>query len=165
MSYSPYSSAPRPGPLRRAWSVVDSTRRFIFNLIFLVLLIGFVVLLLTPSGVKLREKTTLVINFDGRIVEQRAGNPRDQLIGELSGEEAKQVQLRDIVRALEAAAKDDKITAVLLRFEGLSGSGLTMLREVGGAIERFKTSGKPVYAWAPGYEQADYYVAAHANEV
>jgi protease IV len=165
MSYSPYSSTPRPGLLRRAWSMVDSTRRFIFNLIFLVLLIGFVVLLLTPSGVKLKEKTTLVINFDGRIVEQRAGNTRDQLIGELSGEEAKQVQLRDIARALEAAAKDDKITAVLLRFDGLSGSGLTMLREVGGAIDRFKTSGKPVYAWAPGYEQAEYYIAAHANEV
>jgi protease-4 len=165
MSYSPYSSASRPGFLRRAWSFVDGTRRFLFNLIFLLLLIGFIVILLMPSGDKVKEKTTLVINFDGRIVEQRAGNSREQVIGGLVGDEPKQVQLRDIVRGLEAAAKDDKITAVLLRFDGLSGSGLTMLREVGSAIERFKTSGKPVYAWAPGYEQAEYYIAAHANEV
>jgi protease IV len=165
MSYQPYGQPARRGILSRLWGALDSTRRFVFNLVFLALLIALLVALFWPSGAKLKEKTVLVLNLDGRIVEQRAGSPRQQLVDEFTGSESQQVQLRDIMRALEAAAKDEKIASVLIRAENISGTGLTTLRETAAAIERFKASGKPVYAWSSGFDQPAFFIAAHANEV
>jgi protease-4 len=42
---------------------------------------------------------------------------------------------------------------------------MSMLEEIGNAIDRFKESGKPVVAFAPGYSQTQYYLAAHADDL
>jgi protease-4 len=76
-----------------------------------------------------------------------------------------QVQLRDVVNALDTAAKDPKIERLVLVLDEFPGAGLTTLREVAAAITRFKVSGKQVTAWAGNYNQASYYLAAHADEI
>ena len=164
MSSSPYE--PKRSLIARIWGAVDSTRRFVFNAIFLLIAIAILVALFSPSGLSIKEKTALVMNFDGRIVEQKSGGARDKLMESVGGGGSDgQIQLRDIVAVLDAAAKDAKIDRVVLLFDDFPGAGLSTLREVAAAITRFKASGKQVVAWAGNYDQAGYYLAAHADEI
>ena len=149
----------------RLWALVDGTRRAVFNLLWLALLIGVPVALLMGRADKLEDKTVLVLDLAGPLVEQGAGGTRETLLRQVQGEDQGQVRLRDVIAVLDAAARDPQIERALLLPEELSGGGLAAQREVAAALERFKASGKQVVAWATGFDQRQYYLAAHASEV
>ncbi len=149
----------------RLWALVDGTRRAVFNLLWLALLMGVPVALLMGRADKLEDKTVLVLDLAGPLVEQGAGGTRETLLRQVQGEDQGQVRLRDVIAVLDAAARDPKIERVLLLPEDLAGGGLAAQREVAAALERFKASGKQVVAWATGFDQRQYYLAAHASEV
>ncbi len=166
-------SSSKPSLLRRTfavlWSAVDVGRRVVFNLLFLALVVGALAALGLRGHPRLEEKTTLVMHLGGPLVEQRSGDFGEQIGLELLGRERagtpRETQLRDVLAVLEAAAKEPKVDRVLLMLDDFSGAGLAGLREVAGAIERFKASGKQVVAWGSNYDQKQYYLAAHADEV
>ena len=149
----------------RLWALVDGTRRAVFNLLWLALLIGVPVALLMGRADKMEDKTVLVLDLAGPLVEQGVGGTRETLLRQVQGEDQGQVRLRDVIAVLDAAARDPKIERVLLLPEDLAGGGLAAQREVAAALERFKASGKQVVAWATGFDQRQYYLAAHASEV
>ena len=149
----------------RLWGLIDGSRRTVLNLVWLALLIGVPVALITSGPPKLQDKTVLVLNLAGPLVEQRAGGARDALLKQVQGEDDGQVRLRDVIAVLDAAARDPKIDRALLLLEDLSGGGLQAQREVAAALERFKAAGKQVVAWGTAYDQRQYYLAAHASEV
>ena len=149
----------------RLWSWVDGTRRAAFNVLWLGLLIGVPVAFFAGRADPLQDKTVLVLDLAGPVVEQGAGGARDALLRQVQGHDQQQVRLRDLVAVLDAAARDPKIERALLLPEDLSGGGLAAQREVAAALERFKASGKQVVAWATGFDQRQYYLAAHASEV
>lgn len=150
----------------KAWWLLNGTRRALMNLLVLLLIVILVTALLTRGPKPLAEQTTLVVKLDGNLVEQFSGSPREQLMAQAQGRSvARQTRLRDVLAALDQAAKDDKITAVLLDVEGLGGAGLASLHEVSAGLQRFKASGKPVLAYADRYSQRAYFLAAQASEV
>ena len=152
--------------LRGAWRWLDATRRALLNLLLLLLLGALLWALLRPGAPALQDKTALVLDISGTVVEQRtAVNLREQVLGQARGQDSEQTRLRDVLAVLDAAAKDDKISHALLMLDGFGGAGLPTLREVASAIERFKASGKPVYAWGSDFDQRQYFLAAHATEV
>ena len=157
-----------PGVLRRAfssfWSVLDTSRRIVFNLIFLAVVVAILAVLIS-RGQKIEDKSALVMNLKGPLVEQRSSGAPDRLLGELQGSRTGQTQLRDVLAVLEAASKDARIERVVLILDEFEGGGLASLREAASAIERFKASGKQVVAWGSSFDQRSYYLAAHANEV
>ncbi|NBU49503.1 MAG: hypothetical protein EBS47_05250 [Betaproteobacteria bacterium] len=123
------------------------------------------------TGVKLakpaalQDQTVLVLDLEGPLREQSAGGARDSLLSQVQGQAPQQLRLRDVLAALDHAQRDPKIRAVMLKLDDFGGSGLSSLREVAAAIERFKASGKPVVAWGNNWDQRAYYLAAHAGEV
>ena len=147
------------------WRVLDTSRRILLNLLFLLLLVVLIVVFSSGAGRRLDDKTALVLNLKGNLVEQQAGSAQQLLLAEVQGGSKKDPQLRDVLLVLEAAAKDEKISSVVLLLDDLEGAGLPMLREVAAALERFKASGKPVLAWGSSFDQRQYFLAAHANEV
>jgi len=150
----------------KAWWLLDGTRRALMNLLVLLLIILFVVALMTRGPKPLGDKTTLVLKLDGNLVEQFSGSPREQLTAQAQGRSVPhQTRLRDVLAVLEQAAKDDKISAVLLDVDELQGAGMAGLHEVVAALQGFRKSGKPVYAYADSYSQRGYFVAAQASEV
>ena len=163
-------SASNPGPARRffrgVWRVIDVSRRVVLNLIFLLIL-ALVILFLVRSGPQpLAEKTALVLALDGSIAEQRAGNLRSTALDQLRGETTPQkMQLRDVLAVLDTAAKDEKISSAVLILDELDATGLATLREIGAAVDRFRAKGKKVVAWGSSFDQRQYYIAAHADEV
>ncbi len=113
----------------------------------------------------LMDQTVLVLDLKGPLREQAAGGARDSVLGQLQGDKPQQVRLRDVLAALEHAQNDPKISRVMLRLDDFGGAGLSSLREVAAALERFKAAGKPVTAWGNAWDQRAYYLAAHATEV
>ena len=162
-------SASNPGPVRRffrgAWRFVDVSRRVVLNLLFLLIVV-IVVLALARSGPQpLADKTALVLNLSGSISEQRAGNLRGAALDQLRGEVPRKTQLRDVLVVIDTAAKDDKIASAVVILDDMEATGLSTLREIGAALDRFRAQGKKVVAWGSSYDQRQYYIAAHADEV
>jgi protease IV len=151
--------------LRRAWWLLDSSRRALLNLLLLALVIALLWAWLRSGTPALQAKTALVLDLSGRISEQRSGNARDAAFAQLRGQETGHTRLRDVLAALDAATKDPQITHALLTLDNFGGAGLPTLREVAAAMERFKAAGKPVIAWGSGFDQRGYFLAAHASEV
>ncbi|MEP7057747.1 MAG: signal peptide peptidase SppA [Caldimonas sp.] len=151
--------------LGRLWWLLGASRRAFFNLLFLALVILALVAWVKRGPPAPLEKTALVFDLHGAISEQKAGNVRQSVLNRVRGASGQKVQLRDVRTVLEAAAADPKIERVVLVLDDFDGAGAAMLHEVTAAIDRFKASGKPVVAWGSSYDQRQYYVAAHADEL
>ncbi|MBI3283909.1 MAG: signal peptide peptidase SppA [Burkholderiales bacterium] len=147
------------------WQALDFSRRVLLNLVLLALLVLLAIGIFSGGPKILESKTALVLDFKGALVEQHAGGARETLLAEAQGDRQRSTQLRDILLVLDHAAKDPKIGSAVLLLDDMSGAGLPMLREVAAAIERFKASGKTVLAWGSSYDQRQYLLAAHADEV
>jgi protease-4 len=148
------------------WGAVDKSRRATMNFLFLLVVV-LLIAAMFGGGVKpLGDKTMLVLNLEGALVEQSSGSSRDALMAGLAGGEVhKSVQLRDVLKVLDAAAKDPQIGGAVLVLDEMQGGGQAMLREIGAAVDRFKASGKKVVAWGSSYNQRQYQIAIHADEV
>lgn len=157
-----------PGLVRRtlvaSWRVLDFSRRFILTVLFLIL-VAMLLAAMLRAAPQVQARTTLVIEPVGVIVEEYTMSPSDRILAQLTGEVVPEVQLRDLVRALDSAAADERIERVVLRLQQLQGGGVASLREVGAAIDRLRESGKPVIAHGDNYTQDAYYLAARASQV
>ena len=159
------------GPIARVfiglWDVLNFSRRLVLNLLFLLVL--FVLLAAMLGGGKLAplaERSTLVIEPQGRLVEQYSCDPVSRAFARATnGDDCREIRLRDLLRALESARTDKRIERVLLRLDELQPGGFASLREVAAAIARVKAAGKPVVAHGENYSQGQYLLAAHASKV
>ena len=161
----------RRGPIARffvgLWNAMNFTRRLVFNLLFF----GLLFLLLASLGAvdrakPLLERTTLLIAPEGALVEQYSCDAVSRSLAQATGgEDCKEVQLRDLLRALDAARTDKRIERVVLRTDRMGFSGYASLREVADAVAKLRATGKQVVAFGENYDQAQYLLAAQANEV
>lgn len=147
------------------WNALDVTRRAVMNLLFLLIIIVVVVALSSGGSKPLADKTALVMDLRGDLVEQSATSLRDALLEGVEGDSVRSIQLRDVLSTLDAAARDPKIDSVVLYLDQLQGGGMPMLREIGAALERVKKAGKPVFAWSDQYDQKRYLLASHASQI
>jgi protease-4 len=158
----------RPGPVRRLfvglWRVLDFSRRFILTIIFLVL-VGLVLSAIFRPGLQIAERTALVIAPVGQIVEQYSTSVTDRAMNRFFGSDVPEVQLRDVLKALDSATTDARIERVVLRLDRMQGAGMATLREIGGGIDRVRAAGKQVVAYGDWYGQGAYYLASRASEV
>jgi protease-4 len=163
MSFKPLSSLRRG--VGALWRGLDATRRFVLNLLFLIILVALVWGMFGGGLKPIAPKTALVLDLKGELVEERAGSVRDSLVAGLSGNGRRLVQLPDVLKALDTAAKDPNVSDVLLLLDEMQGGGLASVREIGGAVERVKAAGKRVVAWGGNFDQKRYLIAAHASEI
>lgn len=170
-------NAPRPrgpilGLLIGAWDAMNFVRRLILNLVFFGLLALFVVIFFAAqfsSGNRvapIEKRSTLVIAPEGALVEQYSIDPTSRAFAQMLGDNrAAEIQLRDLLRAIEAAKTDKRIERVLLRVDGMSFSGYASIREVAAALSELRAAGKQVVAFGENFDQAQYLLAAQADEI
>ena len=151
--------------LGAVWWFVDAARRAVLNLLFVALIALLLFALLRREAPVLQDNTALVLDLKGPLVEELSGGVRDNALAQLRGNSIQSTRLRDVLAVLEAAAIDPQISRVVLLLDDFQGAGLASLRDVASALQRFKSSGKQVVAWGSGYDQKQYYLAAHASEV
>lgn len=153
------------GGLSAIFRGIDTARRLVFNLIFLVLLVALVSLALSDKGPEVPEKGALVISPVGNLVEQLAGDPVQRAVDKLTGNDTPETLMLDLVDGIRAAKDDDRIQALVLDLDNLGGAGLTKLQVLRQELESFKASGKPLIATADNYTRNSYYLASLADEV
>ncbi|WP_106638709.1 signal peptide peptidase SppA [Allosphingosinicella vermicomposti] len=149
--------------VRGAWKLLVGIKD---AMVLLAMLLFFGVLYATLSmspnagGVK---EGALLLDLSGSIVEQPAETDPVTLIAGGSG--IREYRLSDVIRALDKAAGDGRVKAVALDLDIFLGGGQVALGDVADAIDRVKKAGKPVLAYATGYSDDSYRLAAHASEV
>ena len=149
------------------WDAMNFTRRLVFNILFFGVLLLLLSVFFLGGGVKpLSDRTTLVIAPEGRLVEQFSSDTASRALARVLGDQrGEEVQLRDLLRALDAAGKDKRIERVFIRFDRLQPTGYASLRELAAAIAKVRASGKQVVSFGEAYMQEQYLLAAQANEV
>lgn len=130
------------------------------GLVFAAIIVA--VLVAAFSREKLPERTVLVIDFEQPAIETP---PRDALERLMLSE---RLVVRDVVEALDRAAGDDRVKAVVARVG--SGHPVAMTQEFRQAVQRFRASGKPAIAFAEtmgevGPGNTGYYLAAAFDEI
>lgn len=163
----------KPGPIRTffqfIWNAVNFTNHLVFNLIMLFILIGILAVISAGMSAKsftpLRDDTALVLDLEGVLVEQRTVDSISTALAEAQGGGEREILLRDVLRIIKAAKKDPHITHLVLNTDGYNAAGMASTREIAAALKDFKTSKKPVYAFADNYEQKQYLLAAQADKI
>ncbi len=157
----------RAWPLRvvtSIWHGLDRLRR----LLHLILLLGIVLLLIVSAvgeRVFIPQTAALVIAPRGVLVDQLSGDALDRALARAQGAQLGETLVRDIVDALRAARDDERIKAVVLDLDQMTGAGLSKLQDVAVELRHFKESGKPVIAVGDGFTRDQYYLAAQADDV
>lgn len=105
----------------------------------------------------------LRLDLAGAIVEQPAQRSAIDSLG--GGSLTREYRLAEVIRAIDSAAADDDIRAFALDLDIFTGGGQTALADVGAALDRARRAGKRVVAYATGYSDDSYQLAAHADEV
>jgi protease IV len=147
-----------------AWSVLVGVKDALV-LIFVLLFFGALYAVMSADPNTARGKGgALLLAFDGPIVDQKTEvDPRSLLLGD--GTVGAQYQLDDVLNALDVAATDDDIKTVVLDLDRFAGAGRVALQNIGDRLEKVKAAKKPVLAFATGYYDQSYSLAAHASEV
>jgi protease IV len=152
------------GFFKGVWRGLDGLRR-VLHLILLLLIFGFIIGALRGSLPHLPAKAALFIQPVGEIVEQRSGDPIEIAFNQARGVGDTQTLLWDLTESIRAAASDDRVLAIVLHTDFLAGAGQPTMEEVVSAMRKFRASGKKIIAYGTSFTQAQYYLAAHADEV
>ena len=163
-----------PGIIKRIfssiWRVLTFTRSVVLNLVFFILLFSFIGVILSSGEeqVPVPEKTALVLNLVGDVVEQkREVDPMEAFLSEAmeQQDDKPEVLLTDIIDVIGKAKKDDRVEILVLQLQGLNKAGLTKLQDIAAALEDFKSSGKQIIALGDQFSQDQYYLASTANDI
>lgn len=160
--------------MSRLWSVIAKLFRGIVKALTLVrqtalaLLTAVVVLALfgafNPTVQPFPARALLELAPSGVLVDQLSyRDPFSELLDPDGS--PPETLLRELIGAVDAAANDPAITAMVLRTERMSGADTSKILELGDALLRFRASGKSIIASADYYNQGQYLLASHADRI
>lgn len=148
---------------RTVWKILVAIKDGLVLLLLLLFFGGLYALLALRPAPGMMQGGALYVALDGPVVEERTRFRPSQL---LSGEgPSKAFQQRDVVRAIEAAASDSRIKAVVLDLDGFGGGSQVAMSRIGAAMDTVRRSKKPVLVRAGLYTDDGVQIAAHASEV
>ena len=154
--------------VRGAWKLLVGIKDALV-LVAMLLFFGllFAALSARPGGRAIGDGA-LVLRLDGSIVEQPS---EADAFASLSGQATvKEYRLRDVVRAIDTARKDDRVKAIVLDLDAFAGGYPATIAEVGRVLKLARDGdgtikGKPVLAYATAYGDAAYRLASNASEI
>lgn len=136
------------------------------NVLFLVLVIAVLGSLGYLSRVPdVQPGSVLVVPLTGTVVESGAAVSKRLTLTQLMAGSAEQTRLRDVIEAIDRAARDERISGIVMRLDDLEAIGMASLHEIGLAMDRYKTTGRRITVWSGNFSQRQYALAAHASEV
>ncbi|MDA0266275.1 MAG: signal peptide peptidase SppA [Cyanobacteria bacterium] len=112
----------------------------------------------------LEPNSVLAINLSTEIRDAVPPSGAGVVLEEtLSGTSNDAISIYQALRAIEHAAEDDAIAGIFLY--GNSFNGLATLGELRQALQTFKDSGKPIFAYEVDWAERDYYLTSIADTV
>ncbi len=152
---------------RGLYRLLDSSRRVTANILFaLFVVIAAVAVWLAVRTPSVPDGTVLEIDLNGKMVTvPSALSGGRNWIARLAGNRAEETVAGDVTDALQAAAGDNRIKAVVVRLDQMSSAGPATIEEIGSAMKAFRDTGRKVYAWSDTYSQAQWAIASYASEI
>lgn len=139
---------------------------FLFLLVSIILLVGIgSAMSSSDSEYEVKENSILKLDLNRPMAENASNedNPFAEFPNPFFSSTEK-VGLIQILSALERARVDDKIKGVYLDVS-FPIAGYAQLSEIRDALEKFKKSGKFVYAYSNSYSEKAYYLASVSNQL
>ena len=142
-----------------------TTLRTLVSLVILGFIIAVVVDGFSDPVPPIADSGALFLQPEGLLVDQLTRtDPIAEALNQASNSQPETL-VRDVVRAIDRAADDDRISHLVLGLDDMQGGGISKLAEIGSALLRFKATEKPIIAFADDYGQQQYFLAAHADEI
>src|SRR6266446_9928417 len=123
-----------------------------------VVAIAILVSLVRGNRPSIRDNSVLALRISGPLPDYVPDDPIRRLFG------GQPQSLSSLLAQFRKAKVDKRITAVILDIDG-SDAGWAKAEEIRGAIEDFRTSGKPVYAYMETGLNKDYYIATACDKI
>ncbi|MFM9265778.1 signal peptide peptidase SppA [Tychonema sp. BBK16] len=133
----------------------------------LVILIAMAASSSKDSGPQVKDKSVLVFDLSLNITDSKPSRSTGAALEEvLSDEGSDTVTLRSVLDAIASAEKDPKIVGIYLQGNSDSGgSGFANLKEVRSALQRFRDTKKPIFAYEMDWNEREYYLGSVANTI
>ncbi len=149
------------------WKLINGTRKVILNLIFFSILAVILIGIASEELPVVEQDTALVLDLSGTIVEQkRPIDPFDSVMNSSQdGEKNQEILLSQLIKTIDQATNDHRVSAIILDIGQLKGTGISKLQSIGDALNRFKASDKPVIANSNWYGQNQYFLASFADTI
>ncbi len=141
------------------------TGYIILMVLFVFLGIAFLFSLAMSSQkqVTVNPHTVLKVTLSGEIVERKKEDPFREL--PLFADNRILIQgMTELITMVDKAADDPNIDGIYLQ-SGAFSAGFATCDEIRNALERFKSTGKYIYAYGAYYSQKGYYIASVADSV
>ena len=106
----------------------------------------------------------LLINPEGVVVDQEVFNS-ESLLSVATDSAAEQIQTRDLIKLIKAAAQDEDIPAVVVDFSSTDFAGPTTAINVAKELKGLRDSGKRVIAFNDRLSTTSYLMASQASEI
>ncbi|MFL0801907.1 MAG: signal peptide peptidase SppA [Agarilytica sp.] len=150
--------------LGKLWKIVTLLRSSISNIIFLIFVLVLFTAIFSGGPKPLPSEAPLLITITGQLVDEKTLEPSIfDLLDE--SKEDPETLVRDVIYAIKHATDDKRISALVFNLNRMNGGSFSKLEEIGQAITQFKTSGKPVLAYADQYSQQQYFLASYADTI
>ena len=150
--------------VRGFWKLLVGVKDALVLLLLLLFFAALFAALSAKPNPRLPASGALLLRLNGTIVEQPAdADPFAIVSGNTPA--TREFRLRDVVRALQTAATDPAVKMVVLDLDSFTGGGQAAIAATGAAVDQVRRAGKPVLAYATGYADDSYQLAAHASEV
>lgn len=155
--------------LKYAGKIITVFRNMVINTIFLLIIFFIIVgLLSTRKELDIGRDSALLLTIAGNIVdEKQLTDPLSDFLNESFGfaQLPEETLLQDILDSINAAATDGRINSIVLDMSQMERGSFNSLRDIGSALENFKTHGKKVIAAEDFYSQKMYFLASYADEI
>ncbi len=148
---------------------LEKARTVMLNLGTAFVLIFFTIIIigaLTSSGPEVKDPSGRVLFIDpvGTVVDQEVFNT-DFLSSIGADSSMDQIQTRDLIKLIRAAAEDEEIPAVFIDFSATGFAGPTTAINIAKELKALRESGKRVIAMNDRLSTASYLMASQASEV
>lgn len=148
---------------RFVWKTLVAIKDGLVLLLLLLFFWGlYAVLTMRPSAADVRSGA-LYLPIDGPVVEEKTRIDPFALLTS-RGDVQHEYAARDLVRAISAAASDDRIKAVAIDLSKFGGARQVSLEEIGAAMDKVRAAKKPVLVYDVLYQDGSGLLAAHASE-
>ena len=148
---------------------LEKARTVMLNLgtAFVLIIITFAIIGgLSSSGPDVTEKDGRVLFIDpiGTVVDQEVFNS-DFMFNFGTNSSTDQIQTRDLIALIRAAAEDEEIPAVFIDFSSTGFAGPTTALNIAKELKALRESGKRVIAFNDRLSTSSYLMASQASEV
>ena len=134
----------------------------LFFVILLLFVSGIASIINAPSGLtSVKQNSVLDLNLNYPIVDRA---PNFDEFQRFLGLEDEVLGLPDILSAIDKAKDNSSIKGIRLRTDFIS-AGWAQTRSIRNALNRFKESGKFIYAYGDLYTQKGYYLASVSDSI